>query len=100
MDKYLGAKDLDGMLEALTDAVRYHHERRNVANLLTEKQKLEVALKAKQDELDRYKKSSSAIPRSGSLTSPRPAPQEGSLKAPPSLEDAFQRIAEGKSLDS
>ncbi len=100
MEKYLNAKDLDGMLEVVADAVKYHQERRNIASLLTEKGKLELALKAKQDELDRFKKASSAVPRGGSLSSPHPQSQEGANKAPPSLEDAFDRIAAGKSVES
>jgi len=103
IDKHLQAKDMDSMLEVLVDSIRYHQTRRELAAELDKNKNLAAQLKAKQDELDRFKKSDSPIQRGGSL---RAAPGSGSTSGdsvkeekPPSLEDAFDAIAAGKAID-
>ena len=101
IDKHLGAKDIDSMLEVLVDSIRYHQERRELASVLDKNKKLESQLKAKQDEIDRFKKADSSIQRGGSLrASPSASASESAKDAPlPTLEDAFNAIAEGKSSE-
>jgi len=103
IDKHLQAKDMDAMLEVLVDSIRYHQTRRELAAEMDKNKKLADQLKAKQDEIDRFKKADSPVQRGGSL---RAAPGNGSTSgentkeaAPPSLEDAFDAIAQGKTFD-
>lgn len=99
-EAHLGAKDVNGMLNVLNEAVKYHQERRSHAIALAKNKELQEALTAKQAELDRFKKAGSTTPKGGSLASGVAAKQEAERKAPPSLEDAFAALAEGKSLDN
>ncbi len=55
IEKHLAAKDINQMLEVLVDSIKYHQERRNLASALDENKKLKDSLKAKQDELDKFK---------------------------------------------
>lgn len=102
MDKYLGAKDIDGMLEVLVDSIRYHQERRELAFALDKNKKLEDQLKAKQAEIDRFKKSDSSINKGGSLRVAPAAKSAAEEKeaGPKTLEDAFFAIEQGKSVES
>lgn len=101
IDQHLQAKDINQMLEVLVDSIKYHQERRNLAQALADNKKLQDSLKAKQDELDKFKKAGSPVRGGGSLAASG-ARQEGSVekKAPPSLEDAFASLEQGKSLDN
>lgn len=101
IDKYLGAKDLNGMLEVVTDALRYHQERRERAFALSKIEKLENELKTEREKLDRFKRASSAVPKGGSLSSaPTPTREGAERKGPASLEQAFDMMASGKSIDT
>lgn len=101
IEKHLAAKDINQMLEVLVDSIKYHQERRNLAQALAENKKLQDSLKAKQDELDKFKKASSSVRSSGSLFSSGSRPDSATeKKAPPSLEEAFAALEQGKSLDT
>ncbi len=102
LEKRLATSDINGMLEVLVDSIKYHQERRNLADVIAENQKLKDAVKAKQDELDRYKKAGSPVSRSGSLASGSYASSSSSEKekTPPSLEAAFEMLESGKSIES
>lgn len=100
IDKHLAAKDLDSMIEVLVDSIRYHQERRELASALDTNKKLQAQLKAKQDEIDRFKKADSTIQRSGSLrVSPVGSNGENASEKPQGLEAAFDALAAGKSLE-
>jgi hypothetical protein len=101
MERHLQAKDINQMLEVLVDSIKYHQERRNLAKALADNKKLQDSLKAKQDELDKFKKAGSSVRSSGSLFSSGTRSESSTeKKAPPSLEDAFAALEQGKSLDS
>lgn len=102
IEKHLAAKDVNGMLDVLVDSIKYHQERRNLASALADNQKLKNDLKAKQDELDKFKRAGGSVSKNGSLAGgggSRTDEQKAPV-APPSLEDAFDRMAAGKSLDN
>lgn len=102
MEKHLGAKDVHGMLDVLVDSIKYHQERRNLASALAENKKLQDSLKAKQDELDKFKRAGASVSKNGSLAGgggSRSEEQKAPV-TPPSLEDAFDRLAAGKSADN
>jgi hypothetical protein len=99
LEKRLAAKDINEMLEVLVDSIKYHQERKNLASQITENQRLQAQLKAKQDELDKFKRAGSTVGKSGSLSASGGKPTDSKTTKPPSLEDAFERLAEGKSLE-
>lgn len=99
LQKNLGTKDIEGMLGVVLESVQYHKERREVAKLMAKSKELETQLKAKQDELDRFKNSGRTIAKSGSIAGGGSAASAPKEKKPASLEEAFDAIASGSASD-
>lgn len=94
--KAVGTKDLDGLLEIITDSVRYFDERRKVENLAKENAALKAEIKAKQGELDKVKVAGRSVPRGGSISTP-PSERDGERsKVPNSLEETLERMERGE----
>lgn len=90
LKKNLGVKDIESMVGIVLDSVKYHAEHREVTRLQARLQKAEADIKAKQDELDRFKNSGRTTTKAGSLvgggSGNSTAPVE---KKPKSLEEAL-----------
>ena len=98
LKKAVSTTDLNGMLEIVHDSVRYYDERRNTASLKREVDSLRAELQAKQAELDKFKGASRSVPRAGSVSSNASAPT-ATEKRPRSLEEAFDRLSRGESIN-
>lgn len=98
LKKAVSTTDLNGMLEIVHDSVRYYDERRNTASLKREVDSLRAELQAKQAELDKFKGASRSVPRAGSVSSNASAPTAPE-KRPRSLEEAFDRLSRGESIN-
>jgi hypothetical protein len=101
LKKNLSTKDLEGMLNIVLESVQYHQQRRETAKLVERTKRLEAELKAKQDEIDSFKKSGKTTPKSGSLigggggSSAKPdAPKKAAT-----IEEAFAAIESGRGLE-
>lgn len=95
--KAISTHDLPGLMEIMTDSVRYYDERRVSSTLRSENAKLKADLAAKQAEIDRFKGAGRSVPRAGSITSP--ASSEGAKNhAPRDISEAFDRIGRGESV--
>jgi len=95
LQKSLQTKDIDGMLEIVLDATKFHHEKREKAKLASELAKVKAELKAKADELDSFKKSGRTTTKAGSLSGGG-APPSTRPEKPKSLEDAFAALESAK----
>lgn len=93
--KAVGTKDLDGLLEMITDSVRYFDERRRTESLNKENERLKADLKAKQGEIDKIKAGGRSVPRNGSIST-APTAQDDERKAPASLEETLERMERGE----
>lgn len=89
----VNVKDLNGMLDLVHDAVRYYDERRTSASLRRENERLKADLEAKSNELTKFKKAGSSVPRGGSIAV-TPTPEDRPQKRPVGLEAALSRIEE------
>lgn len=98
LKKAVSTTDLNGMLEIVHDSVRYYDERRNTASLKREVDSLRAELQAKQAELDKFKGASRSVPRAGSVSSNASTPT-ATEKRPRSLEEAFDRLSRGESIN-
>ncbi len=93
--KALNAKDLPSILEVIQESVSYHNERRENAKLLAKSQKLEAALKAKDEELTRIKNAGKTTSKAGSVSGGGTSAASAAPAKPRSLEEAFDAIASG-----
>jgi hypothetical protein len=93
LKKNLNTKDLDGMLNIVLEATKFHQEKRQRAKLEAENAKLKADLKAKADELDRFKESGKTTLKPGSLKGGGSAPVNTKVAKPQTLEDAFDKLA-------
>lgn len=92
--KYLGAQGMKGMLETIEDASNYHGERRKVAKLEAKTAALEAALKAKQEEFDKFKTAGRTTKGGGSLNAATTVTPTAS-KSAKNIEDAFAMVGQG-----
>lgn len=67
LKKNMAANDLDSMLTVISESVKYHEERRQHAIAIAKIKSLEDQLKARQAEIDTFKKASATTPRSGTI---------------------------------
>jgi hypothetical protein len=95
LKKAVATKDLNGLLEIITDSVRYFDERRKTDNLSKENATLKAELKAKQAEIDKVKGAGRSVPRTGSISSPM-SQERDSSKAPQTLEETLERMERGE----
>lgn len=95
LKKAVGTKDLNGLLEIITDSVRYFDERRRTASLEKEVSRLNSEIKAKQAELDKFKSSGRSVPRGGSIAT-TPTDDSTRTRAPMSLEETLERMERGE----
>lgn len=87
------SKTLPEILAVVEQAVKYHNERHINARLMAQ-------LKAKTDELERYKAAGKTTARSGSLSGGAPASSAPAKpKQAASLEEAFSRMEAGEKDD-
>lgn len=94
LNKSIGTKDLNGMLEIVQDSVRYYDERRATNTLRKENDRLKAELQAKHDEITRFKTGSRAVPKSGSISTSS-TPQTAQERKPVGLEAALRVLEEG-----
>ena len=92
--KYLGAQGMKGILETVEDAANYHGERRKVAKLEAKTAALEAALKAKQEEFDKFKNAGRTTKGGGSLNAATTVTPSAS-KSAKNIEDAFAMVGQG-----
>jgi hypothetical protein len=95
--KAIATHDLPGLMEIMTDSVRYYEERRVTSSLRGENAKLKADLAAKQAEIDRFKGAGRSVPRAGSITSTSSS-ETSKNTAPRDISDAFDRIGRGESV--
>ena len=93
LKKNLNTKDLDGMLNIVLEATKFHQEKRVRAKLEAENAKLKAELKAKADELDNFKQSGKTTLKPGSLKGGGSAPVNTKPAKPQTLEEAFDKLA-------
>lgn len=93
LKKNLNTKDLDGMLNIVLEATKFHQEKRQRAKLEAENAKLKAELKARSDELDNFKKSGSTVTKPGSLRGGGSSPTVTKTIKPQTLEEAFDKLA-------
>ncbi len=94
--------ELPKVLDMVLDSVKFYDERRRTVRLTGEVAKLKADLAAKQAEIDKFRQGARSITRSGSIagtSSDAKAAATARAAKPPSLEDAFNRIAAGERLD-
>lgn len=97
LNKNLNTKDLDGMLNIVLDATKFYHEKREKAKIASELAKVKAELKAKSDELDRFKLSGKTTTKSGSLTGGGSSAPSTKPEKPKTLEEAFEALASARS---
>lgn len=93
LKKNLNTKDLDGMLNIVLEATKFHQERRARTKLEAELAKIKAELKAKGEELDRFKESGKTTVKPGSLRGGGSAPASTKVQKPQTLEEAFNKLA-------
>ncbi len=93
LKKNLNTKDLDGMLNIVLEATKFHQEKRQRAKLEAENAKLKAELKAKADELDTFKQSGKTVVKPGSLRGGGSSPTVTKTIKPQTLEEAFDKLA-------
>ena len=93
LKKNLNTKDLDGMLNIVLDATKFYHEKREKTKIAAELAKVKAELKAKSDELDKFKSSGKTTPKSGSLTGGGSSSASSKSEKPKTLEEAFDNLA-------
>lgn len=100
LKKAVGTKDLNGLLEIITDSVRYFDERRKVSSLNSQIEKLRAELKSANTQIEKIKGAGRTVPKSGSIATP-PAPQGGETReVPNSLEETLNRMERGERFNS
>ncbi len=93
LKKNLNTKDLDGMLNIVLEATKFHQVAREKTKLQKELDKVKADLKAKSDELDRFKESGRTVVKPGSLRGGGSAPSTTKAAKPQTLEEAFNKLA-------
>lgn len=93
LKKNLNTKDLDGMLNIVLEATKFHQVNREKTKLQKELDKVKADLKAKSDELDRFKESGRTVVKPGSLRGGGSAPVSTKAPKPQTLEEAFNKLA-------
>ncbi len=99
LKKNLNTKDLDGMLNIVLEATKFHQEKRVRTKLEAENAKLKAELKAKAEELDTFKQSGKTIVKAGSIRSGGSSPTITKTIKPQTLEEAFDKLAAARGSD-
>ncbi len=96
LKKNLNTKDLDGMLNIVLEATKFHQEKRVRSKLEAENAKLKAELKAKADELDNFKQSGKTTVKVGSLKGGGSNPTPTKVAKPQTLEEAFDKLSQAR----
>jgi hypothetical protein len=94
--KAFKTNDVPGLMEIITDSVRYYDERRTSSSLRSEVAKLKSELAAKQAEIDRFKGASRSVPKAGSIATNTAEPSRP--EAPVGISAAFDALERGERL--
>jgi hypothetical protein len=96
--KAISTHDLPGLMDIMTDSVRFYDERRVSSSLRNENAKLKADLAAKQAEIDRFKGAGRSVPKAGSIATSPTSSSSSRGELPTDISSAFDRIErEGRS---
>lgn len=87
--KAIEVKDLPGMLEIFQDSARYHDEKRTAASLKQELDAIKAELKAKSEEIVKFKTGGRSTQKSGSIVTATTKDSDGGKK-PLTLDEELE----------